>query len=323
MMIDALRHLVLIAQHGTFTKAARHAHLSQPALSASIQRLEQAFGARLLDRGRGGAALTAAGDALLPRARAALAAIEDGRRAVGEVAGVRAGEVRVGAGATACTYLLPPVLAAFRSAHPGVRILLREAPTADVLAALEAGDLDLGVVARAPGERPPAPPLRQDRWLDDDLVLVGAPGAGAASAPFVTLARGTTTRELLERYFPGADVAIELGGIAAVKGSVRAGIGVALVSRAAVASDLALGRLVLLPHRTTPIRRVMLLAHRGADRLPPAAAELRRLLLERTSDPRSPSLEPSRSGTGERRAVKPGRAPAAPPRARRRRARTP
>ena len=311
-MIDALRHLLLIAQHGTFTKAARHAHLSQPALSASIQRLELAFGARLLDRGRGGAALTAAGEALLPRARAALAAIEDGRRAVGEVAGLRAGEVRVGAGATACTYLLPPVLAAFRSAHPGVRILLRESPTADVLAALEAGDLDLGVVARAPGVGRPARPLYLDRWLDVDLgggaaPGAGAPGAGAVSTPFVTLARGTTTRELLERHFPGADVAIELGGIAAVKGSVRAGIGVALVSRAAVASDLALGRLVLLPHRATPVRRVMLLAHRGADRLPPAAAELRRLLL----------------GARQRPAVTPARAPAARREARRRRARTP
>src|SRR5689334_10647954 len=128
-MIEELRHFLLIADHGTFTEAARRAHLSQPALSASIRRLEDQLGARLLHRGPGGAALTAAGDALAPRARAALAAIEDGRRAVAEVAGLHAGEVRLGAGATATTYRLPPVLAQFRRRHPGVRFLVREAYT--------------------------------------------------------------------------------------------------------------------------------------------------------------------------------------------------
>src|SRR6185503_6727184 len=113
-MLEELRHLALVAEHGSFTEAARRAGLSQPALSASIARLERGMGARLLHRGAGGTRLTAAGEALLPRARAALAAVEDGRRAVAEIEGLHAGEVRVGAGATACTYLLPHVLAAFR-----------------------------------------------------------------------------------------------------------------------------------------------------------------------------------------------------------------
>src|SRR5262249_22490239 len=128
-MLDELKHFVLIAENRTFTAAARRAHLSQPALTASIHRLEEDIGARLFDRGRSGAELTAAGAALLPRARAARAAVDEGRRAVAEVVGLRAGEVRIGAGATACTYLLPPLLAAFRKRHPGVRILLREAFT--------------------------------------------------------------------------------------------------------------------------------------------------------------------------------------------------
>src|SRR5436190_6425544 len=105
-----LRHFLLIADHGTFTEAARRAHLSLPALSAAIRRLEDELGARLLHRGPGGAALTAAGEALVPRARAALAAIEDGRRAVAEVTGLHTGEVRLGAGATATPYRLPALL---------------------------------------------------------------------------------------------------------------------------------------------------------------------------------------------------------------------
>lgn len=273
-MIDALRHFTLIAEHGTFTSAARHAHLSQPALTASIKRLEDEMGARLLHRDRAGTSLTASGEALLPRALAILAAVEDARRAVAEVEGVRAGEVRLGAGATACTYLLPPVLAEFRDRYPGVRFLLREATTGQVLDALARGELDLGVVTHESGEP----------WRRDELILVASPALplsrGPLPAPFVTFARGSTTRELLDRHFPGAEVVMELGSIAAVKGNVRAGIGIALVSRSAVQTDLALGRLVEVPHRATPVARPLHIVHRGKDRLPPAAAALRRLLLQ-------------------------------------------
>src|SRR5688500_17255644 len=148
-MLDELRHLVLIATHGTFTEAARQAHLSQPALSASVARLEENMRARLLHRGAGGTRLTAAGEALLPRARAALAAVEEGKRAVAEVMGLRAGEVRLGAGATICTYYLPPILARFRRAHPGVVLKLRELLTDEVAHGLETGELDLGLVPAA------------------------------------------------------------------------------------------------------------------------------------------------------------------------------
>ena len=125
-MLDSLEHFLLILEHGTFTEAARRAHLSQPALTASIRRLEEAFGATLLHRGRKGATPTAAGEALLPRARAALAAVDEGRRAIEEVLELRTGEVRMGAGATACTYLLPKEIARFRRAYPGVTYRLRE-----------------------------------------------------------------------------------------------------------------------------------------------------------------------------------------------------
>ncbi len=268
-MHDELRHFLLVLEHGTLTAAARRAHLSQPALTASIQRLEAAFGARLLSRGRRGAEATASGRALIPHARAALAAVEDGKRAVAEVEGLRGGEVRLGGGATACTYLLPEVLARFRARHPGVRISLREGFPDGLRAQLHDGVLDLAVVTGDDGEL----------WQHDELILVAAPGAAVDGAPFVTLLRGSSTRALLDRTFPGARISMELGGISAVKGNVRAGIGVALISRAAVQYDLDVGRLVRVPHPATPIRRRVALLHRGLDRLPPAAAALREALL--------------------------------------------
>src|SRR3954469_5816811 len=102
-MLDELRHFLLVVEHGTFTEAARRSRLTQPALSASIRRLEEHFGARLLHRGRAGAEATAAGEALVPRARAVFAAISEAERAVREIEGLDAGEVRLGAGATVCT----------------------------------------------------------------------------------------------------------------------------------------------------------------------------------------------------------------------------
>lgn len=277
-MYDELRHLLLIVEHGTFTEAARRAHLSQPALSASVRRLEEAMGARLLHRGRDGARLTAAGEALLPSARASLAALEDGRRAVAEVTGLHAGQVRLGAGTTATTYLLPPVIAHYREQHPGIRFFLRETTTDEALEGLERGELDLAVVTPEARGRP-AGSEHYEPWRVDELILVGAPGRRAKPEPFVTLRPGATTRRLLEQRFPEAEIAMELGSLSAVKGSVRAGIGIALVSRHAVANDLRERRLVRLRDPRTPVERPLMLAHRGVEGLPPAAAALRQLLL--------------------------------------------
>src|SRR5262245_36137821 len=117
-MLDELRHFLEIARQGTFTAAARQVHLSQPALTASIHRLESELGANLLDRGPGGAVLTAAGRALVPWAESALSSVARGRRAVREIESLESGEVRIGAGSTACLILLPPLLAEFHDAHP-------------------------------------------------------------------------------------------------------------------------------------------------------------------------------------------------------------
>lgn len=285
-MLDELRHFLRIHEHGTFTKAAKRAHVSQPALTAAIQRLEESMGARLFERGRGGARLTAAGEALLPHARAVLSSIDDGRRAVAEVLALRSGEVRIGAGATSCTYLLPPLLAEFHAAHPGLRLVLRELTTAEALDAVEAGELDLAVVAEVDGVRERAT-LTREPWREDTMVMVAAPSlaatlrgdpAGVERAPVVAFSRGTT-RILLDRHFPVGERVMELGSLAAIKGNARAGIGVALLSRSALDRDLQLGALELVEHPILPLHYALALVHRGAARLPPAAAALRNALL--------------------------------------------
>ena len=282
-MLDSLRHLLLIVEHGTFTEAARRAPLSQPALTASIRRLEEAFGAPLLHRNRKGATPTAAGRALLPRARAALAAVEEGHRAVDEVLELRVGEVRLGAGATACTYFLPKEIARFRREHPGVRFLLRETTTGEGREAVLQGDLDLVVTSSAmdaPHDDPAWAMLDDELWKVDELILVAAPDLDLDGAPYLTFRPGSTTRALFTARFPEGEIVMELHSIAAVKGHVRAGLGIALVSREAVRDDLPRRKMVRVPDDRTPLKRELRLVHRGLERLSPAVAALRQQLLE-------------------------------------------
>ncbi len=276
-MLDSLRHFVLVCETGSFTAAARKAWRTQPAISASIQRLEGDLGARLLERLPRGARPTAAGAALLPRARAALAAAEECRRAVQEVAGLKAGEVRVGGGAVAVDHLLPSVLAVYRRRWPGVVLKVREVFTPTVPRRVAAGELDLAI-----GEAP-VHGAKVEPWRDDPLVLVAAPDVSIptdlSSAPVVTFPRGSSLRRALDVLLPDAVVAVELSSVAAVLGHTRAGLGVTLISRAAVAIDLAQGTLVeIAGPRPLPTRQLVLV-HRGLERLPPAAARLRELLL--------------------------------------------
>jgi DNA-binding transcriptional LysR family regulator len=281
-MLDPLAHFVLVAEAGSFTAAARRAHLTQPALTAAIRRLELSLGTRLFVRGRTGAEPTASGRALLPHARAALVAVADGKRAVAEVEGLGIGAVRIGAGSTAVTYLLPPLVGAFRKRFPGVALSLAERYNDELLLEVDAGRLDLAIVT--------GPVPGGESWLMDELVLVHAPGVDPATLPFLTLARGAATRTLLDRHFPGVPIALELASLSGIKGQVRAGLGVALVSRLAVATDLALGRLVEWKRPGMPIRRDLVLLHRGVDRLSPAARALREMLLALAPPrPRRPS----------------------------------
>jgi DNA-binding transcriptional LysR family regulator len=268
-MTEELRQFLLVVEHGTFTAAAAAAHRSQPALTVAIQRLEDELGARLLERGPSGARPTAAGQALLPFAEAALAALERGRRAVASIERLEAGEVHLAAGSTACTVFLPPVLTAFHRAHPGVRLYLREAIAEEIIKQVQLSRYDLGVVP-GPGT---------ETWLQDELVLVAAPGIEPAAAPHLTFPPGANHRELLERHFPGVEIAMELSSLSAVRAHVEAGMGVALLSRASVAHELERGSLVVVEDARTPVVRTMSLVHRGLETLSPAARALRDRLM--------------------------------------------
>lgn len=277
-MYADLCNFLHVVEQGTFTAAARAAHLTQPALSASIRRLEEPLGGALFHRDRRGARLTDAGLALLPHARAARAAVEEGRVAVREVLGLARGQVSLGAGATSCTYHLPPLLARFQEDHPGLRYRIRELATPGIVEAVRSGALDLGIATRLPGDDEPWG-LQEEPFCDDPLVVVAAPEETRESPPFLTFPVGSPLRTLLDRHFPEARICMELGSIAALKGNVASGLGVALLPRSAATRNVQQGRLVWWEDPRTPLTRSLVLVHRGRERLSTAAAALRERLV--------------------------------------------
>lgn len=146
MELTPLRYFRTIAATGHLTRAARELGVTQPALSAMLKKLERELGAPLLHRHGKGVELTEAGRAFLAHAEQAVRHADAGQRSVREVMGLEVGTIRVGGGATAITYLLPPVVSAIRREHPGLRFYIREAGSTQVALAVLSGELDLGIV---------------------------------------------------------------------------------------------------------------------------------------------------------------------------------
>ena len=157
MAVDPKRliELLSIAETGSFTKAAAARRISQPALSNSMAVLEQSLGVRVLERGRGGAALTEYGRLLATHAQALtalLARAEDDLRLKRE--GLE-GYLRVGASPLACVALVPNALAALARATPNIRIELDERPDEQLMHGLRAGAFDLTVAPAGAASDPP------------------------------------------------------------------------------------------------------------------------------------------------------------------------
>ena len=279
-MDDELRTFLAIVDTGSFTAAARSVHRTQPAISAAMHRLEDWASARLLERRATGSVPTQAGSALLPHARAVIAALDDAQRAVSEIVGLSAGEVRIGAGATACSELLPPHLARFHITFPSVAVRLRETDNTRLGAMLADGRLDIAILT---GGVPVPKGVVQEPWLHDELVLVRAPNVH--STDVVTFWEGSAIRRLLLAKWPDATIGMELGSVAAVTAHVLQGVGTALLSRLTVDRYLSDGDLQLVRRAGFPLRRELVLGHRGIDRLSPAASKLRGQLLRHRSPP--------------------------------------
>jgi len=143
MTIEELRSFVILAGHLHFGRAAQVLHLSQPALTKQIRRLEEALGASLLERGKHGAKLSAFGAQFLPQIEELVAAFDRLRDDARQAAAGRAGQLRIGFG-TYTLELVPEMIVKLRAAAPAIEISLRDMSTSEQITALQAQQLDIG-----------------------------------------------------------------------------------------------------------------------------------------------------------------------------------
>ena len=145
--VRQLQYLKLLAEHGSFSRAAEAAHVTQPTLSAGVQELEKALGGPVVERARSGVILTAVGREAVRRAEDVLARVEDLVQAAKSAGQPLSGRFRLGVIPTIAPFLLPIALPVIRERFPALRLYLREDLTGRLIAALKSGVLDAALIA--------------------------------------------------------------------------------------------------------------------------------------------------------------------------------
>lgn len=274
-----LRTFKTVADVMSFSLAAHRLKLSQPSVSYQVKELEEALGLPLLDRLGKRVRLTEAGTLLYGYARRMLDTLDEATVAIEEMRGIKRGTLRVGASTTVGIYLLPAALGAFKKLHPGLVISLEIGTRARVTEQVLNNELDLAVVGPASKD----PELAIIPFLSDELVVVAPAGHALAGKrgltlkdlarePFIMRESTSGSRWSLEKEARKAGAklvaAMELGSNGAIKHAVESGLGLAVISRYAIALELASRRLVELNVRGFPIRRDWHIVHLRRRKLP-------------------------------------------------------
>jgi DNA-binding transcriptional LysR family regulator len=233
-----LRSFLVVAETGSFTGAARLLDLRQPTVSQHVRRLEQAAGRTLLLRDTHSVELTGDGEAMIGFARGILDANE---RAAAYFAGPELrGRLRFGVSEDFVLSELPAILAAFRRSHPLVDVELTVELAGTLHQRLRAGELDLLLGKRMPGEHAGTPLWREQ------LVWIGSPGLRLdpdAPVPLIAYPDPSITRsralEVLRRSGLQWRIACTSGSLNGLRAAALAGLGVTLFARSLIPDGLA------------------------------------------------------------------------------------
>lgn len=258
------------ARGGSTRAAANRIARSQSAASTSLAELEAALGVELFDRIGRRLLLNENGRALLPKAQAL---VEQAAEVQALFTDEHAAPLRVAASFTIGEYLLPSLVSQWTQRHPKSQIHLRIGNTSEVIAAVAALDVDIGFVE--------GPQTHADLvvrpWLDDEMVILAAPGHPLANrcatarqladATWVLREHGSGTRQIADEWLlknlDQVRVGFELGSTEAIKRVVAASDGLGCLSRYAVAQSVADGHLVELETRLPKAtRKLAIVLHR-------------------------------------------------------------
>jgi DNA-binding transcriptional LysR family regulator len=279
-MLHGLEILCAVVEEGSLNLAAARLHVSQPAVSKQVRALEDELGVQLLVRSARGVEPTPVGRQIYRLARRAVAAMDGCRRVAAAWRDPARGDLVIAAGLTLTLFTLPPVIQAFRSRAPGVRLEVLDGDSRESLARLIAFEADVALVTSPVSH----PEVQAVPLFVDPLVVVAAPGQllpGAieevGGATLISFRQGSGLRQYVDQVLEGRgahpDVVMEFDSVEAIKTMAELGLGLALLPWSAVRDDVALGRLGAgrLADWPDPGRQVTLLRRKAGLRAGPVA----------------------------------------------------
>ncbi len=279
-----LRSFEAVVRLGGVGRAAQALHLAQPTVSTQLKELAAALGLTLFEAQGRGLVATAVGQRLAEAVRQMGAIWQQFEDDAADLQGLKRGRLRIAA-VTTTEYFLPDLLGPFARQYPGIAIELAVENRAAVVARLERGDDELAAMMRPPAHLPLA------RWpfLENPLVLIAPREHRLASRrrlkladlieePLLTREAGSGTRAAAEEALAEQGLVwaprMALGSNEAIKHAVRAGLGLAVLSRHALAAEPATEGLRILPVAGFPLRRQWYLVWRQDRSLSPPARAL-------------------------------------------------
>src|SRR5918999_178276 len=264
--LTQLVSFLTVVRRGSVTAAADELVVTQPSVSAAVSALERELGVTLTERAGRTLCPTPAGQAYVPYATDVLGLLEQGARVARETAHQEPRTLRISAVTTAGEYLVPQLIRAFRERHAELEVSLDVGNREVVFARILDHSVDVAVTGRIPDDSR----LTGHEFADNEFVLITAPEdplarrrwvsvEELAARPWLLREPGSGTRTLVEEFLAGRGIEptlLTLGSNGAIKQAARAGLGVALQSRAAVELELELGLLgTISPRGGLPERR--------------------------------------------------------------------
>ncbi|HET9230541.1 MAG TPA: LysR substrate-binding domain-containing protein [Vitreimonas sp.] len=286
-----MRVFTAVARYGSFTRAARELHLTQPAVSQQIKLLEQEAGLPLFEHIGRTIHVTAAGEELLRYATQVTELLREAGETLAAMRGLKRGVLKLGAVSTA-KYFAPSLLSAFAPAYPDVTIRFAVGNREEVIKLLAANEIDLVIMGRPPRELATvAAPFAKH-----PLVIIASPDhplahkrriavKQLANENFVIREEGSGTRAAMGHFFKAHGAAyrtsMEVTSNETIKQAVMAGMGLSFISMHTVMLERATGKLVTLNVSGLPVVRDWYVIHLRDKKLSPIAEAFRSFLLER------------------------------------------
>jgi LysR family transcriptional regulator, low CO2-responsive transcriptional regulator len=277
MTLHQLKVFTTVAKLGSFTEAGRTLQIGQPSVTALVTSLSRELGVKLFEKFGVKSRLTTFGEEWLEISEEILGKVEEAKRRMTEVSGLKRGKILVGGSSSAASSFLPVAVQAFKKQHLGIEVILKIERSEVLERTLLEGELDVAVM----GHPPQSPLLKAHRYREEEIAVIAPPKhalAGRRSVPLSLIAKqplianGTESyvRKQVEKrlaeigvpFTPVLEVTDHMSG-EAIKSAVASGLGIGFITKCHVISDIEAGKLELLKTPALKLKRTMyLVVHR-------------------------------------------------------------